>query len=541
MTLSSEELLRPLHVHAMEDAELHSVGRWPQPRCHPGTRVDIIERIHTWLTDEDRDQNMMWLSGPAGVGKTAVTQTIGELAEELGIFGAAVFFSKGRKVDNASLFVTSVASQYAKKDASYKMAIADLIREDPRVLMRSDRWTQLRRILLEPLQSTAQNSLKRLIIVDGLDECRGDVEQLRLVRLIAKAVRDPESPPFMWMICSRPEHHLKELFRSDRVSDLCLQLDLLPQEPGAQADIERYLVDGLERIAHQYSGRYNSDSTFSVIKNSEELSKLVHAASGVFLVASSILAFVGDPVIANPPAQLQIIFNVIDGFSSGDGDNNFLAPIDALYVGVLSGLENGQRQNTLQLLGICAISPAIPALHLANLLGITQVAFYSALRTLHAFLSVPDHTTAGQDTLHFFHASFPDFLTHHARSKDYFQDPDVHRFRLVEVFFHALNSASASVYSEGLSWVPLEICQQDEESPTPTPESPLSISYDILGFAATHLWELCTTISSVTYKEPLVEMVASLDFRRLRVFSDVIPVQPFTDFIRWVYTLVSVC
>ena len=66
----------------MEDAELHSVGRWPQPRCHPGTRVDITKRIHTWLTDEDREQNMLWLSGPAGVGKTAVTQTIGERRTE---------------------------------------------------------------------------------------------------------------------------------------------------------------------------------------------------------------------------------------------------------------------------------------------------------------------------------------------------------------------------------------------------------------------------------------------------------------------------
>jgi len=163
------------------------------------------------------------------------------------------------------------------------------------------------------------------------------------------------------------------------------------------------------------------------------------------------------------------------------------------------------------------------------------VAFYSALRTLHAFLSVPEHTTASQDTLHFFHASFPDFLTHHARSKDYFQDPDVHRFSLVEAFFRALNSTS-DVYSEGLSWLPLEI-DQDEEIPAPLGGSPLSISYDILNFAATHIWELCTTISSVAYKEPLLKMVASLDFRRLRVFSDVIPVRPFINFIRWLYTL----
>ncbi len=186
--------------------------------------------------------------------------------------------------------------------------VVDAVGQCPEVLTVSDKQAQFEELVGEPFSTLNRRGghfAKRLIIIDGLDECQGETEQLDVIKLIqAAAVGDRDSLPFLWMICSRPEHYLKEIFHDQGFSTICSQLELLPQEPGAQGDIERYLVDGLKRIAEKYCDHQNSTILLSVTEASEELNKLAHAASGLFVVASSILAFVGDPVIASPLIQL---------------------------------------------------------------------------------------------------------------------------------------------------------------------------------------------------------------------------------------------
>lgn len=532
---SARAYLRQL---SLTNAELHAVERFPPPRCHPGTRMELRGEIYDWLTDENREHNMMWLFGPAGVGKSAIAQTVGEFAEELGIFGAAIFFSRGRKIDSSSFFVTSIAHQLAGQRPSYENLVASIIRMEPAVLTSADKRAQLRKLLIEPFaisEPMNEPSTKQLIIIDGLDECTGEADQLELVELITAAVEDPSSPPFLWLICSRPEHHLKEHFLDGGLSNICWGRDLLPQEVGADADVERYLVDGLGRIAEKYRDEPCADAGLALVKGSEILNGLVRTVSGVFIVASSMLAFIGDPLIANPVSQLQIVIDAIDG-SSADGGQSFLATIDALYLGVLGAVKKECLPQTLQILGACAVSPRMPALHFANFLGITQDVFYSSLRSLYAFLSVPHHTTAAQDSLHFFHASFPDFLLHRSRSGEYFQDSDDHRFKLLKACFLALDSTSAA-YSDSLSWLPPDHDQDDSDEISS--ESPLSVSHEVLSLATTHTWELCTRLSKPQEWDPLLKTVANFDFGRLQSFSDALPVQPFIHFIRWVHALVS--
>lgn len=159
-----------------------------------------------------------------------------------------------------------------------------------------------------------------------------------------------------------------------------------------------FLINGLRHIAERFHDQNPTDSTSSLTMDSETLSRLIRTVSGVFVVASSMLTFIGDSVICKPASQLQT-FSVSLMVRRVEVGKVSWPQSDALYIGALRAVEKVYLPQTLRILGACAVCPRMPALHLANFLGITQEAFYSSLRSLHAFLSVPHHTTAGQESL----------------------------------------------------------------------------------------------------------------------------------------------
>lgn len=48
------------------------------PRCHKDTRKAVLKDITTWVLDDSKDTLILWLSAPAGSGKSAILQTVAE-------------------------------------------------------------------------------------------------------------------------------------------------------------------------------------------------------------------------------------------------------------------------------------------------------------------------------------------------------------------------------------------------------------------------------------------------------------------------------
>jgi len=48
------------------------------PRCHPGTRSEILEKVDAWANAGAEGTGILWLHGPAGAGKLAIAQTVAE-------------------------------------------------------------------------------------------------------------------------------------------------------------------------------------------------------------------------------------------------------------------------------------------------------------------------------------------------------------------------------------------------------------------------------------------------------------------------------
>ncbi|KAJ7789711.1 hypothetical protein B0H14DRAFT_2536015 [Mycena olivaceomarginata] len=71
---------------------LHNSGeRFPEPACHPGTRIRVLEELRAWSVDTSPESSIMWLYGAAGMGKSAIAQMFAGDCQTQGRLGASFF------------------------------------------------------------------------------------------------------------------------------------------------------------------------------------------------------------------------------------------------------------------------------------------------------------------------------------------------------------------------------------------------------------------------------------------------------------------
>ena len=63
-----------------------------RPSYFEGTRVELIERIMSWL--DNGSQSIYVLQGVAGIGKSTVSKSVAERAAAIGALGGSFFFSR---------------------------------------------------------------------------------------------------------------------------------------------------------------------------------------------------------------------------------------------------------------------------------------------------------------------------------------------------------------------------------------------------------------------------------------------------------------
>jgi len=123
------------------------------PKCHPHTRVAVINRLIDWLTGKIDDKALiMWLYGAAGAGKSAIAHTIAEICDKDGWLLATFFFWKtSPERNNASRFIATIVYQIALAIPIARQYIEAVVEFNPRIFDQSID-TQLAKLILEPLQ-----------------------------------------------------------------------------------------------------------------------------------------------------------------------------------------------------------------------------------------------------------------------------------------------------------------------------------------------------------------------------------------------------
>ncbi|KAF9445639.1 hypothetical protein P691DRAFT_709993 [Macrolepiota fuliginosa MF-IS2] len=467
--------LERLGKYVMPGAEFNSSERDPPPRCHPGTRLSIVQRIRDWLQDLNRQKNLLWLQGPAGVGKSAIIQTLAESESKSNSVFATLFFSalNGRNDPNR-VFIT-LAYQLAVQDPSYRAYVVELMLWDPRALDKA-MSEQFRKLFIEPFtqRGIGGGSTPWLIVLDGLDECRppdtrsqseykSERAQCEIIKLISTFVSEHPSAPLLWIISSRPESHLRAFFSRPDIYPTYWEEEVPIDSNEACQDVERYLRSEFENIHQQYPYHISPAAPWPC---EQHFSMITYAALGHFVFAVTVAKFIEDPDIGDPIAQLEQIL-VIIGNPYMHIEGNPLAALDALYTSILRQINLATQPLTKRLLGyyvdVYHSSTYCSLLTVAcNFLNIEQNRAYSALQKLYAVLNIPRPADVGEQPLKFLHKSFVDYLENEERSHSFLSsDDDMYEALWLcsaRVLEQAVvpNEPTPDISKISLCWCPLE-------------------------------------------------------------------------------------
>ncbi|XP_006456994.1 hypothetical protein AGABI2DRAFT_181391 [Agaricus bisporus var. bisporus H97] len=416
-----KQVIDLLSQHIIRGSAHDSSARKPPPRCHPQTRVKLIARIIAWFENQASLEFLLWITGPAGVGKSAVVQTFAEYLVKSHRLGASVFLSRPNKRDNPHGVFITIAYQLTKRVDGYRDYIVERLRLDPELLS-GDLQAQFMTFIVEPFveKKIGAGGKRWGILLDGLDELRGSDAQCEIIQLIVSFTHEHPNAPLAWIIASRPESHISNVFEDDEVRGTYWSEYIPIDSTEACADVERFLRSSFKTTQKKFRHCVSSDWP-----SKTDFLKLTAAASGLFIYAQVAMQFIQDSNHADPVARFKVLLSVIDCSNAVTSEENPFLHLDALYHQILSSIPSTLWPTTKQLLGVAIYrvmyGSRIRTLRgMSILFGITQNTVYASLDKSRSTLKISDWKVAHKKPLTFLHASFSDYLKDSKRSRDFY-------------------------------------------------------------------------------------------------------------------------
>lgn len=423
---------------------VHTSSERSTIRCHPGTRERILAAILTWIKDNNSQEDILWIHGPTGTGKSTIMQEIAELClncpPEGRHFGGTFFFSRGKpgREDDNCLF-TTLAYQLSLCDLELREHVNRAMAIDP-ILYTKDTGLQLRTLIFETLQKLATPPLMTpFVIIDGIDECKSHETQTRIINTIANTLLTYDRR-IRFIITSRSEAHIRETFEQPMILRRTRQI-ALDSFYNPEHDIRLFLQERLDAIAKKPS----MSRMRTRWPQPSDIDYLVKKACGQFLYASTVLEFVGAELLY-PVKQLK---KVLTSTNTPDLYSN----IDELYTQILKTCPEPEALNQIFGLLLTLHCPQPPEVYDDILCldseagGVTYI-----LHGLHSVIKFPNPSDDETERrvferrleydktrgLRFHHASFQDFLLDKKRSKEFHVDLSVAHATLVKSGFRLM-------------------------------------------------------------------------------------------------------
>ena len=405
-----------------------------------------------WMRHGDGDhlsKKMMWLSGPAGAGKTAIAGSVAERCANEGILAAGFFFSAfSGSLNRRSkrCFIATLAHHMSGHRTlhQFERELLMAVQHQPDIFHKNLR-EQAECLLVGPFRAIwnecDKQSWPKVIIVDGLDEveaeqyhdptrqesCRAhEDDQLEILNVLLALSQCPTFP-FRVFIASRPERIISDFFSaSARASTIDLFLDY---KYNPDADITRYLGSKFAAIRRRNG---ISDASWP---GQAALDQIVSISSGQFVVPTTIVRWIEAGV---PQQQLN---DVLQQEWMRVGSRNPFAALDALYRHILKRAHNPDDDPRLVVKWILSIATrdasGSSAQFWRQLLESVEGELKYRMEPISSLVFVPPHdSTSPRITI--YHKSLIDFLCAETRSGDLFVDkPTCNLFltdRIVKVF-----------------------------------------------------------------------------------------------------------
>jgi hypothetical protein len=394
-------------------------------QCLQGTRTEILSEITKWVKSTgDNVPRVLWLSGPAGKGKSAIAHTIAKRFEEAGGLGSCYSFDRQREADrrHEKIFST-IARDLADRDPGVRRALADAVQAAGSLKTTADITQQWQKLLIEPLEKSSGSTVEPIVImIDALDESGGVETRRDLLRILAGKHQNPGVPKitnlpgnFRFIVTSRPLGDIKDEFRGvQHIRQI--SMDDIPTAV-AERDIHAYVSKELEGLDFQ-------DREFAVLaKKADGLFEWARLACGYikepYVGLSSIDSY--DAVVSRDPAERsKLLYSMYDLILTN------IMPRDTS-----SHIQHSEKSRSTALARFRSVMGQIlgtaEPLPLASLNAMrrhfpTREDNFDVELVVKSMGSLLSGTTSPGSPIRPLHASFRDFLTDTSSSKEFFID-----------------------------------------------------------------------------------------------------------------------
>ncbi|KAG2340093.1 WD40 repeat-like protein [Suillus weaverae] len=386
-------------------------------RCLPGTRDDILSEIKSWICSTGKDvQRVLWLSGTAGKGKSAIAHTIANWSNEQGGLGACFCFDRTRGADRRhEKIFTTIARDLADCNPTMRRALARAVHDRNELRHTTDIARQWQELIVGPTSMTPKDiALPVLIIIEALDESgEADSREQILCLLAGKLNTSPsqlaELPEnFRFLVTSRPLEDIHNtLHTAPHVRHVSLD-DV--SSASTEHDIQVYISDRLKYLRN--------------IFNDAHFKTLALKSDGLFEWARLACEYIRgtNTVRLNPMNR----FEAVVARTSAKGTRL----LDDMYRCILAdSMPKDEREETIPVFR-SVMAQILASLEPLSMAALTAMRLYfpcvddryDVQQVIGSLGSLLNGTTDSQIPIRPLHASFYDFLADASRSHDFFVD-----------------------------------------------------------------------------------------------------------------------
>jgi len=377
----------------------------PVARCYRGTREDVIAKIKLWVKEGDP---ICWLNGPAGSGKSAISQTVAEWYAAKSRLAGNFFFLRGAG-DRSIIarLIPTLAHQLCISVPATKPLILQVLKSEPGITRQSLR-RQFNQLIIGPILAAKTSVFAALtrnkpmvIVIDALDECDDKDLMAEFIEVIIDVFQENRRLPFRIFVTSRVEEHVRKKLETSAAHSVIHYLALHTFD--ARFDIRAFF---------QYRFSIIYEENRPVMRNislpwpsQSDLDTLVEKSGGLFIFAVTLIDFI-DKGSGLPQEKLQKAL-------MADAD------LDTLYAQILSAAP--RDHNFERVIGtIVSLTSSLSITFLGHLLRLRAEDIVQALLGIQSILMIP-----GDDNqpIRLFHTSLRDFLISQPRSRNFFIDP----------------------------------------------------------------------------------------------------------------------
>jgi len=396
--------------------------------CMDGTRKVILSEISSWIKNPDAQQ-VCWLTGKAGSGKTSIAKTVCMEAKKdtAVVLGGSFFCSRSTGLAaqrDIRCVVPTLAQHLALESTEFRRALVQSLEKDPDIQYK-EVAVQVAQLLRTPLLALKKSPVPVLFVIDALEEC-GDESfysteshhaVTSMLGALVSLTQSESKLPVKFLVTSRPESQIRESSISNELCSLILRLHFI-NKVEVDADISQYIRKTLE------SG-LSTQPNFQAMLPESQIEDLVRFCDGLFIVAATAM----EHVFSAEPDAVQARFTKLLNASGDRMNATAAAPLDRMYRLILGdatreAVPGGtDLQALLRLLAsLLSSRMTLSIAALADLLGWKPFHVRASLSLLHSVIYVPeDNEAPGLRTVH---ASFGDYLL--ARAPDHIRIPPSH-------------------------------------------------------------------------------------------------------------------